>query len=57
MSLQDVADKVFKKYGNDKCDMESLACSIVRWSFNTKLEDAIEALKISRKKAQRTRVS
>jgi len=55
MTLQDVADKVFKKYGSDKGDLESLAHSVVRWSFNTKLEDAIEALEISRKKSQMVR--
>jgi len=52
MSLQDVADKVYKKYGDDKCDLKILAQDIEKWGFNTTLEDAMEALEISRKKAQ-----
>ena len=51
MSLQDVADKVYKKYGDDKCDLKILAQDIEKWGFNTTLEDAMEALEISRKKA------
>lgn len=48
MTLQKVANRVYKRYGKDEGDMVSLAHSIVGWSFNTKFDDAIDALNIAR---------
>jgi len=52
--LQKIANKVFKEYGNpDDPNVESLAHSIVRWGYNTKLEDATKALEIAQKKSMK----
>ena len=49
MTVQDIANKVYEKYGKDEGDMKGLAYSIVRWSFNIEFCDALEALNIARK--------
>ena len=47
MSLQDVADKVYKRYGGTEGNLESLAASIARWTLDT-YDDALKALGKSR---------
>jgi len=50
MSLQDVANKVFKKYGGPEgpgFNLESLASSIARWT-NFDYADSLKALNKSR---------
>jgi len=47
MSLQDVADKVYKRYGGPEGNLESLAASISRWTWIT-YSDALKALGKSR---------
>ncbi len=47
MSLQDVANRVYNRYGKDEGNMESLAASITRWT-NFGYADSLKALNKSR---------